>query len=87
MTSHKPSPSVMSREVAGETVLVDLDSELYFSLNATGAFIWSQVTSGLGRDEITAAVIERFGIEHDRANDDVDRLFSELVEAGLLLPA
>lgn len=87
MTTHKPSPNVMSREVAGETVLVDLDSELYFSLNQTGAFIWSGVTSGLGCGEIADAVVERFGIEHDRASADVGRLVDELVEAGLLLPA
>ena len=65
-------------------VLVDLDSELYFSLNPTGAFIWSQLNSGLDRTEIADAVVERFGVERSRASDDVGRLLDELVDAGLL---
>ena len=87
MTTHKPSPNVMSREVAGETVLVDLSTELYFSLNSTGALIWSKLESGLDQDEIAEALVDRFGIGHDTAAADVDRLCYELVEAGLLLPA
>ena len=34
------SPNVISQEVSGETVLLDLDSEHYFGLDSVGTRIW-----------------------------------------------
>ena len=34
------SPEVMSQEVSGETVLLDLQSESYFGLDEVGTRIW-----------------------------------------------
>ena len=37
------SPQVISQEVAGETVLLDLESECYFGLDAVGTRIWQLI--------------------------------------------
>ena len=34
------SPEVISQEVSGETVLLDLESENYFGLDEVGTRIW-----------------------------------------------
>ena len=39
------SPDVISQEVSGETVLLDLESENYFGLDAVGTRIW-QLNAG-----------------------------------------
>ena len=80
-----PSPSVVSREVGGETVLVDLDSELYFSLNTTGALVWEGFAAGSDIDDIVGATSARFDMAADQVRDDVVRLVDELVAAGLLI--
>lgn len=84
-THFQPCDDVVSRVVGDETVLVDLDGERYFSMNATGAKIWSSVTSGRTADEATADVVEQFDVGHDEAEIDVAELLARLVEAGLLI--
>ena len=36
------SPDVLSQEVNGETVLLDLEGESYFGLNEVGTRVWQQ---------------------------------------------
>jgi hypothetical protein len=66
-------PSVVSRTVGGETVLVDLDGERYFSVNETGSLIWAELSAGRSTSEALA-------------RQDLDELVAALVEAGLLIP-
>ena len=37
------SPEVISQEVSGETVLLDLESESYYGLDAVGTRIWQLI--------------------------------------------
>ncbi|MBT6125779.1 MAG: PqqD family protein, partial [Halieaceae bacterium] len=39
------SPDVISQEVSGETVLLDLNSEHYFGLDEVGTRIWQLIDS------------------------------------------
>jgi Coenzyme PQQ synthesis protein D (PqqD) len=82
-----PASAVVSRSVGDETVLVNLDSERYFSLNRTGAVIWGQLSAGGSRADALAQVLSEFEIDQTTANQDLGELVSALVSAGLLEPA
>ena len=47
------SDNVLSQEVAGETVLLDLASESYFGLDEVGTRVWQMLKQGMGREAIT----------------------------------
>ena len=75
--------NVLSRTVGDELVLVDLDRELYFSLNTTGAEILSALQERTDLDEIVAKLAAH-GATPEQARDDVDQLIRQLVSVGLL---
>lgn len=79
-----PNPRVLCKELEGEAVLLDLDSETYFGLNETGARFWALLASGssLGR------VLETMGEEYDAPLEvlhrDLEQLLGELERLGLI---
>lgn len=75
---------VLSRELDGEAVLLDLRSGRYFGLNATGARTWALMKEGLERAEIAARIVEEFEVDLERARLDVDRFVDGLLDRGLI---
>jgi len=76
---------VMSRELDGEAVLLDLTSGRYFGLNATAARVWALLVEGLDREAITARIVVEFQVTPQLARSDVDAFIDALLERGLLL--
>ena len=87
--SHRALPTfeipsqVLYREVDGQMVLLNLETEQYYGLNEVGAHIvtcltkqpFEQALSTLGDDlDVDASVLHR----------DVENLIGELLQAGLL---
>jgi|ERR1035438_1390167 hypothetical protein len=86
------SPDIVSREVAGETVVVpicrgvgDLDS--IFTFNGMGSWLWSLLGEPRSEGELTELVMRRYAVEKEAARLDVRNFLLELRKAGLLLPA
>jgi Coenzyme PQQ synthesis protein D (PqqD) len=59
------------RSVAGETIILDLRSSLYLSLNSTAAFLWDRLDGGATQAELVAALGSEYGITPARAEEDV----------------
>lgn len=83
---YEPASGVAARFVGGETVVVDLDTEQYFSLNATGTVVWTVVSAGEPTASAADQLVEQFDVNPQQASNDVEELVAELVENGLLLP-
>jgi hypothetical protein len=80
---------VVSREIAGETVVVpvcrgvgDLDS--IFTFNAVGTQLWSLLTERRTEAELTGFVAGKFAVSEEVAQQDVRSFLADLREAGLL---
>ncbi len=67
----------------GESVLLDLDAERYYSLNATGSRMWLALTSAASVEEAYAALLEAYDVPPDELRRDLDALIAELVEHRL----
>ncbi len=81
----RPHPSVIDAPLAnGDVVLVHLESQRSYSLNPTGAFVWTLVRQGLAPADITRAVADRFDAVPSVAAADVHGLLAELLDEGLL---
>jgi hypothetical protein len=83
------APHVVSRTVAGETLLVPVKSgtaalDYIFLLNKVGAFLWQQLDGKRGRDELCRLLRERFAVPegHD-VGVDVDQFLAALEARGL----
>jgi hypothetical protein len=86
--SHVRVPEdVLVSELEGESVLLNLKSEIYFGLDQMATRMWTELTKG---DTIQAAY-DRLAAEYDvppeKLRSDLSHLIEELLSHGLLLPA
>ncbi len=79
-------PHVLSREVDGQLVLLDVSEEQYYGLDEIGARIVSRVTA-TSLDAALAELAEEYEVEPATLRSDAAELLDELVTAGLLLEA
>jgi hypothetical protein len=76
--------NVVSEVLGEETVLLNLDSGVYFSLSETGTRIW-QLLRDLGQaDRIADAMAEEYDAPRDRLQADVEDLIQKLMDRGLV---
>lgn len=75
---------VLSRELDGEAVLLDLRSGHYFGLNPTAARMWSLLKDGVTPEKIVRTITDEFAVAEARAQQDVERFVETLLERGLI---
>ena len=82
----KPSPNVVTQEIEGELVLLDLSGERYFSLDSVGARIWQLLGEQDGDvDRVVADMLTEFDVDEPTLRRDIDALLKRLDEARLLV--
>ena len=74
----------ISREVNGETLVLDARLDLVHQLNPTATFIWQQARSGIPTGEIAAALTEEYAVEYEAACRDVAATLARLQEVDLI---
>ena len=77
-------PHVVSRAIDDESVLLNLESGLYFGVDQIGQMIWRLVGEGLALSEIIDAIVTEYLVETDQAKNDVFEFAKALIEKGLL---
>lgn len=74
---------VLWTEIQGESVLLDVESGLYFGLNAVGTEIWRMLSQGADGDGILTGLLARFDVEPARLRADVAEFLGVLEARGL----
>jgi Coenzyme PQQ synthesis protein D (PqqD) len=78
------SENVLLRELSGEAVLLNLDSEMYFGLDEVGYRMWTVLTAS---DSIAAAydqLLIEYEVDPEQLWESLDALIGECTEHGLL---
>ena len=78
------SPDVISQEVSGETVLLDLESENYFGLDAVGTRIWQLIKENDDLQAIYNTLLEEYEVEEKRLQTDLEAILGEVTQLGLV---
>jgi hypothetical protein len=78
------SPDVISQEVSGETVLLDLESENYFGLDEVGTRIWQLIGETNDLQAIYQTLLKEYDVSEDRLQQDLDHLLGEIAGLGLV---
>lgn len=80
----QPNPNVQGTTLDGETVLLDLSSGRYYTLNRVGTAMWEHCTGKKSLQEIHATLCARFDASSERIADDLVALVTHLGHEGLL---
>jgi hypothetical protein len=78
------SPDVISQEVSGETVLLDLESENYFGLDEVGTRIWQLIKEKEDLQAIYNTLLDEYEVEESRLQADLEALLGEISKLGLV---
>jgi hypothetical protein len=78
------SEEVLSQEVNGETVLLDLEGESYFGLNEVGTRIWQLLNEGLNVGLVLDALDDEYDVGREQLESDVEELLGSLLGPGLI---
>jgi len=78
------SPDVLSQEISGETVLLDLKSEGYFGLDRTATRIWQLLQENKSLEEVHDTMSAEFEVDPEVLRADLSNHLSELEAAGLI---
>jgi len=78
-------PDVLSQEVSGETVLLDLNNENYFGLNAVGTRIWQLLQEQNNLEKIYDILLDEYEVDARKLRNDFDDIISQLIDTGLIV--
>jgi hypothetical protein len=81
------APTVVTREVGGEMMLVDLESGTYFGLNDVGGRLWQLLDDGESLGRACEQLLEEFDVDSGQLHSDVGTLIDELLARKLLVTA
>jgi hypothetical protein len=75
--------SVISRDLDGETVMLNLETGIYFGLDPVGSVIWKHVREAGRLRDIRDVLIAEFDVSAEVAAQDLLRLAEQFVSRGL----
>jgi len=75
---------VLTAQLEGEAVLLDLQTKSYYRLNATAARIWKGVEERLELSQIVNVLMEEFAVARTTAQAETERTLRDLRARGLL---
>ena len=76
--------TVFAQEVDGEMVLLDMNSENYFGLDAVGTDIWQAMQENANLNEVLAVLLEQYEVEKSVLKADLLAFVVKLQESGLV---
>jgi hypothetical protein len=78
------SEQVTWKALEGESVLLHLETGVYFSLNETGTAAWELFDGATSLAAISEALCARFNVSAEQARQDLFELTQTLLEEGLV---
>ena len=76
--------NVLFRELEGECVILNLDTESYFGLDDVGTRMWLALTQAESISAALDLLQEEFDAEPEQLRRDLEKLLIDLLDQGLL---
>jgi hypothetical protein len=76
--------NVVFRNLAGESVLLNLDTGTYFGLDAIGTRLWNLVAEHRSTAQVINILLSEYDVDEPRLQTDVNTLIDQLLAKGLL---
>jgi hypothetical protein len=73
-----------SCELGGETVVLNLDTGIYYGMDPVGTCVWRLLREPRSIREVCAVVVDEFDVSTERCESDVLAFAASLGEHGLL---
>lgn len=81
----KRKSGLMTANMDGAAVMMDISTGKYFNLGQTGGRIWELLEQPLRVEKLICALIEEYNVTYERCREDVLPFLQQLVDKGLLI--
>lgn len=75
---------VVHRDLANESVLLNLDTGTYYGLDAVGTRLWHLVAEHGSTESVIDILLAEYDVDAPRLHKDVNALIDQLLAKGLL---
>ncbi len=77
-------PDVVHETIDGETVIVNLENGVYYSLRYSGVDVWNLIESGANFEELTSEIAKRYNGDARDIENAIRELLITLQQEGLV---
>src|SRR5262245_17760554 len=71
-------------EIDDETLIINVETGYYFSLDGVGSLIWSMLVAGVDERDMVARIVSEFEVEESTARADLHELVDALATEELV---
>ena len=71
-------------ELDGETLIINVETGHYFSLDGVGSLIWSMLADGVDDPDMVARIVSEYEVAESTARDDLEALIDTLASEELV---
>ncbi len=82
---YEAAPDILFQDVSGEMVLLDLDSEFYYSLDEVSSRIWNLLKQGKNLVETVDVLLIEYDADRPTLEQDASRLVGHMLKKGILV--
>jgi hypothetical protein len=75
---------VLFRELDGEAVMLDLEREYYYGLDAVGARIWQLLAEYSETEIVVSQMLAEYDVGEAQLREDMAELLTQLADANLI---
>lgn len=80
----KRSPNHVATDMAGETVVLDMKSGMYYGMDGVAGVIWNLLEQPRTLSDLQAAVVAEYDVDAENCERDVVAFVESLRSAGLV---
>lgn len=74
----------VSSDLAGEVVLLSLETGMYYGLDQVGVRVWELMKDPVRVADLCAAIVREYDVEAEQCERDVLELVHQMATAGLI---
>ena len=74
----------VSSDLAGEAVILSLQTGMYYGLDPVGAHIWELLRTPTAVADLRDSIVRQYDVEADRCERDIVNLLHQLADQGLI---
>ena len=78
------SKNVFAQEIDEETIILDSETQEYFSINEIGKVIWSLIEEKKNLEEIKAEMLDMYEVPQEQIEKDLLNFIQALQQKGLI---
>ena len=75
---------VVDCDIGGDRALLHLETNTYFTMNATASALWLGLSEPKSLDDMIEIVTEKFDVSDAQCRSDIEALVEQMVEANVV---